>query len=462
MIRWVTALARIGLVVAAIATTLPMIAFAQTSEPTIESVPTEAEEANASPTDDQDGTGDDTSTQAGPSSRSAIPVEVEAEFQRLLTQHRSELLDDRAAYIDRWLAVIAIVLTFFGIVVAVASFLGFRRFREIEIAANSSVATVTEIAETSKRHLKEIESNREKSDEILRSMNAERAADNPQAATQVVAKVSENPRASLIDQAIASAVSLQQQGKTDEAIEKWRALAHITEGSDNNFASSAWVSVGYLLKNKDYKSCMSAYEKAICLNPVSAEAYNSRGVAKGELKQQYKEAISDLDEAIRLDPDYAKAYSNRGLAKSGLKQYKEAISDLDEAIRLDPDYAKAYGNRGLAKAELKQYKEALSDFEEATRLDPVSAEAYLNRGVAKAALERHDDAIADYNEALRLQPDSAEAYYNRGISEAASGLKAKALKDFTTALKLARHANNTALMAHVEQLIHDRNDAEGS
>ena len=156
MIRWVTALARIGLLVAAIATTLPMIAFAQTSEPTIESVPTEAEEANASPTGDQDGTGDDTSTQAGPSSRSAIPVEVEAEFQRLLTQHRSELLDDRAAYIDRWLAVIAIVLTFFGIVVAVASFLGFRRFREIEVAANSSVATVTEIAETSKRHLKEI------------------------------------------------------------------------------------------------------------------------------------------------------------------------------------------------------------------------------------------------------------------------------------------------------------------
>ena len=108
MIRWVTALARIGLVVAAIAATVPMIAFAQTSEPAIESVPTEAEEVNASPT------GDDTPGQADPSSRSAIQVEVEAEFQRLFTQHRSELLDDRAAYIDRWLAVTAIVLTFFG------------------------------------------------------------------------------------------------------------------------------------------------------------------------------------------------------------------------------------------------------------------------------------------------------------------------------------------------------------
>ena len=85
-----------------------MIAFAQTSEPAIESVPTEAEEVNASPT------GDDTPGQADPSSRSAIQVEVEAEFQRLFTQHRSELLDDRAAYIDRWLAVTAIVLTFFG------------------------------------------------------------------------------------------------------------------------------------------------------------------------------------------------------------------------------------------------------------------------------------------------------------------------------------------------------------
>ena len=50
MIRWVTELARIGLIVAAIAATVPMIAFAQANEPAIEGVPAEADAVTASPT----------------------------------------------------------------------------------------------------------------------------------------------------------------------------------------------------------------------------------------------------------------------------------------------------------------------------------------------------------------------------------------------------------------------------
>ena len=211
-----------------------MIAFAQTSEFAIESVPTEAEEVNASPT------GDDMSDETDPPSRSVIPAEVEAEFQRLFTQHRSELLDDRAAYIDRWLAVIAVVLTFFGIVVAVTGVLGFRRFREIETEAGKSVARIEQL-------LSESEANAQS----IRRLTAEFAADNPEEANQAVQNVRGNPEASLTDRVMVSAVSLQQQGKTDEAIEKWCALALITEGSDNDLAALAWFSVGYLRKDKD-------------------------------------------------------------------------------------------------------------------------------------------------------------------------------------------------------------------
>ena len=218
MIRWVRALARIGLVVAAIAATVPMIAFAQTSEPAIESVPAEAEEVNASPTEDEDS------------------PDNESRFNVL----RSELLDDRAAYIDRWLAVIAVVLTFFGIVVAVTGVLGFRRFREIETEAGKSVARIEQL-------LSESEANAQS----IRRLTAEFAADNPEEANQAVQNVRGNPEASLTDRVMVSAVSLQQQGKTDEAIEKWCALALITEGSDNDLAALAWFSVGYLRKDKD-------------------------------------------------------------------------------------------------------------------------------------------------------------------------------------------------------------------
>ena len=441
MISRVTARVRIGLVIAALAVTAPMIAFAQTSESAIESVPAEAEaeEDNTSPTGDENDTGDDN------------------RFNDL----RSELLDDRAAYIDRWLAVIAIVLGFFGIIVAVAGVLGFRRFREIEAAAKSSVATVTEIGEASKRYLKEIESNRDKSDEIIQGMNAETAADNPEEADQAVENVRENPRASLVDEAIATAISLQQQGKRDDAIERWRAIAHIADRSDDALAATAWFSVGYLTQDKNPKDALAGYAEAIRLDPDYAEAYNNQGAVKDVLGR-HDDALADYTEAIRLKPDHGRPYYNRGAVKAKLGRYEDALADYTEAIRLKPDHAGAFYNRGVAKATLGRHEDALADYAEAIRLDPDYAEAYNNQGAVKDVLGRHDDALADYTEAIRLKPDLAEAYGNRGNAKNALGLKDEARKDFETTLELAQNANNAGVVAEAEQALRDLDAAEES
>ena len=153
MIRLLTARVRTGLAAAAMVATVPMITFAQTTEPTIKSTPAAAKEAKAStsPTGNQN----DTSVQ-----RPTVPALVEVELQRRFNELRRELLDDRAKLVDWWLVAIAIVLTFFGIVVAIAGFMGFRRFRKIETDAKNSVETVTKHAEAAKRHVEEIERNR--------------------------------------------------------------------------------------------------------------------------------------------------------------------------------------------------------------------------------------------------------------------------------------------------------------
>ena len=62
-----------------------------------------------------------------------------------------------------------------------------------------------------------------------------------------------NTELSFIDRAIINAYLLQQDGKIAEAIEKWRSLANITEGLDNELASHAWLSVGSLLSEGDQK-----------------------------------------------------------------------------------------------------------------------------------------------------------------------------------------------------------------
>ena len=320
-----------------------MVSFGQTTESTIESASVEAEaaEVNASPTDDENGTDDDISGQPGP------PAAIEVEIQRHINELRNELLDDRASTVDWWLAALTVVLGFFAIVVVLGGYIGFSRFREIESEAKNSVKAAAEHALAAKRYVNEIERNRDKSNDIIRRMNAETAADNPEEANQAIESVRENPEASLVDKAIAHAISVQQEGNRDDATEKWRAVAHIAEEGDHALAARAWFSVGYLLQDKDPKGSVSAYDKVLRLEPDYA-AYNNRGVAKAALNQ-HEDAIADYEEALRLDPDYADAYLNRGNSKRALNQHEDAIADYEEALRLDPDYADAYNNRGRGR-----------------------------------------------------------------------------------------------------------------
>ena len=156
--------------------------------------------------------------------------------------------------------------------------------------------------------------------------------------------VEQNPKVSLIEKSITDAYVLQRVEKIEEAIEKWHSIANIAEGNDNDLASKALTSVGYLcVKEGKGKHGLSALNKAIELKPDFDEAYNNRGVVKNFLGR-HQDAIADYDIAIRLKPDFAEAYSNRGSTKNLLGQHQDTLADYDKAIQLKPDYAEAYGN----------------------------------------------------------------------------------------------------------------------
>ena len=458
MIRLLTAGVRTGLVAVAITATVPVITFAQATEPAIESSP-EADTGavdNAIPTPGAASTDNDMSVQSDPPVGPTPATASEVESQRRLNEFRSEYLDDRADTLNRWLDFVAIVVT---LAVALAGFLGFRRFREIETEAKSSVEKVKSSVEAAENLVKEIRETRDESQEILlnlRNLNAESVDKEPERANRVSRDAQNNPEATLVDKAIAHAVYLQQQGKRDNAIEKWRAIAHIAEGSDNDLAVRAWLSIGYLVLVGGSKDCILAYDEAIRLKPDAA-AYTSRGSSK-VIFGRSDDAIADYNEAIRLEPDYAEAYASRGILKVMLKRYDDAIADYNEAIRLEPAAAAVtYTNRGILKTLLGRYNDAIVDYNEAIRLEPDSAGAYTNRGNAKTSLGRYDDAIVDHNEAIRLKPD-ADVYISRGDAKTSLGLKDEARKDFETGLELARNANNPNEVRRAEQSLRDLDD----
>lgn len=361
----------------------------------------------------------------------AITVEMQRRFNEL----RREILDDRARVVDWWLVVISLVLTFLGIVVAIAGIMGFRRFREIETEARNSIQRVGELEEAAEGHLGEIANMREESVEIIQGMNAKLVAVDPDKVGQAVRNVQNGPSASLLDKTVAQAVSLQRQGERNDAIEKWRAIAHVAEDADNFLAARAWFSVGYLYLYIDPKASISANDRAIGLNPDLAEAFVNRGTAKQQFNQ-YDDAVADYDEAIRLQQNFAEAYNGRASARLSMELYDESIADCNQAIRLKPDYADAFYNRGTTKVALKRFDEAIDDFNEAVRLNSGYVGAFYNRGRTRVELGHHNEAIADFDEAIRLSPSFAEAYHNRGAEKEALGRHEEAIADFDQAIRL--------------------------
>ena len=248
--------------------------------------------------------------------------------------------------------------------------------------------------------------------------------------------VEQNPKASLIEKAITDAYMLQRGERIEEAIEKWRSLANTVEGNDNDLASKALASVGYLCLKEDMgEDALSALNEAINLKPDFDEAYNNRGAVKNFLGK-HQDAIADYDIAIRLKSDYAEAYSNRGTAKCLLGRYQDAIADYDEAIRLKPDDAQTYNKRGLARYLLKKYEDAIADYDTASQLKPDYAEAYYYRGHVNNALEKYESALADYSKAIELRLDDAAAYSNRGFIYFKLGKCRKAITDYNEAIRL--------------------------
>ena len=480
---------QIGLAVIAMATLVPMTAFPQANEDVKEVTSSVAETAVVT-TQHSSGENNQNSAFSKNSNFQTLPnvdTNFEVQVQTRFNKIRSELLDEQASFIDRWLNVIGIVLAFFGIVLAffavvvvIAGYFGFKKFREIE--------------EEAKHHLQEIRKIREKADAEFSYLDANFTDANPTEAYQSVTNIRGNPDASLVEKVIADAVSLQQQGKQKDAIKKWRAIAEITEASDNELAARAWVSIGYLSSDEDVADKLSYYDRAIELNPDLAVAYFNRGNAKRRLGQhedaiadfdkaikldpnqadaysnrgnvkgrmeRHEDAIADFDKAIKLDPDQAEAYSNRGVVKRRMERHEDAIADFDKAIKLDPDLAEAYNNRGISKSDLEHHEDAITDYDKAIKLKPEMADAYANRGISKSDLEHHEDAIADFDKAIHLDPNIAEAYSSRGSSNYKLGFKVEAKSDFETALRLARISDNVALIKLVEQSLHSLNAING-
>jgi Flp pilus assembly protein TadD len=155
--------------------------------------------------------------------------------------------------------------------------------------------------------------------------------------------------------------------------------------------------------NNNLNKSLLYLDKAIEINPQFPEAWNSKGVALGDLGR-YEDALIAFDKAIEINPQSPEAWYNKGLALSYLGRNEDALIAFDKAIEINPQFPEAWTNKGNALGDLGRYEDALIAFDKAIEINPQFADAWYNKGVDLAYLGRYGDAREAFEKAHEIDP----------------------------------------------------------
>lgn len=186
---------------------------------------------------------------------------------------------------------------------------------------------------------------------------------------------------------------------------------------------------------KNYHQAQVLLSRAVALDPRSAEAHMSLGVALNGLGR-HDEARESHRTALVLRPNYALALSNLGNASAALDLYQDAIESYDKALAADGNLFEAHNGRGWALCVLRAYDEAIASLNRALSIRPDSASALATRAVALRELQRFDEAMADCNRAIAVAPDDANGWLGRANALLQIRRTAEAMSDCEQALTI--------------------------
>jgi adenylate cyclase len=123
-----------------------------------------------------------------------------------------------------------------------------------------------------------------------------------------------------------------------------------------------------------------------------------------------KEAVTASRRAVELDPESAEAHASRGLAESLNKNYDAAEKEFELSLRLNPKLFEAdyfYARSCWAQAKMEQ---AGTLFQKASRLNPADYQSLMSLGNCLQATGRPEEARQVFADALRVAERNLELY----------------------------------------------------
>ncbi len=377
----------------------------------------------------------------------------------------------RLNMLENWLAVLGLLLTFFGVLVPIFLYIKGEKLdkeiEKIEKIKKDAEEQLNDIINAKKKIKLEIEEQLKEAKSIV-----DNEISNLQSKVDTFKTDAETTILIFKDEAQKSMQEVE--GLKTQAEDFKKQTVESTKEFDNKQKiANLFFEFQNLYNKQEYLPAIIKLNEIIDLDKKNADAYNNMGNSYGKLAgiteyekgkiEYYNKAIENYNKAIKLNHNLARSYNNRGACYSDLADitedekakkfhYKKSIENFNKAIELNPKDALPYNNRGelyIYMAERNKetskddanYKQAFSDLSQAKILDDKlgNGEPYNNLGMYYASLyiNTHDNKEANYIEAIKNY-DEAIALGN----EKAQSLKT-ALEEERTNEKNTEEKNTT-------------------
>jgi Flp pilus assembly protein TadD len=264
-----------------------------------------------------------------------------------------------------------------------------------------------------------------------------------------------------IQNALSLAIQHHRAGRLDEAIAAYERAIAMEPGS-----AELHNNLGMALRQRGrFEVAIGHYQKAIALRPDLAEVYNNLGIALRDTGQ-IDQAISAHRQAVKLKGSLAGAWHNLGIALIQKGQFDEAIDACARAVAIDPNMIDAHVNLGAALVKQKRFDEAIPVLHRTIALSGNLVMPHNNLGKALLEQKKLDEAVAAYRRALEVQADFVDAHWGLALSlltkgDFANGLpehewrfrlpSTPRLRDFEQPMWTGSDLRGKTILIHAEQ-----------
>ncbi len=188
-------------------------------------------------------------------------------------------------------------------------------------------------------------------------------------------------------------------GKLDGAHEKCKRA--IKRSGDSHMANFCLGRISEVKQKWD--EAAGFYEKALKINPASAEAHNNLANCYVR-KNMSRKALEHYRKAAKVNPAHVECHHNAGVIYMQMNKLEKARNEFETALEINPDLIPAMAKLGQVYMRLQEYDKAAELFNKLAVHKPNAPAPLVYKARARMARGNTEEAIDSLRRAHRLNP----------------------------------------------------------